>query len=58
MGEPWVLAEQEAARAEAKVRYRPVCADCGERICDEWYFRLDGGECLCERCTRLRITFF
>lgn len=53
MTEPWVLAEQEAQRAEQE--RKPVCADCGRRIAQGWTLALDEGEYLCEKCARLRV---
>lgn len=53
MTEPWVLAEQEAQRAERE--RRPVCTDCGRKIAEGWAFELDEGEYLCEKCARLRV---
>lgn len=55
MTEPWVLAEQEAQRADHQRQRRPVCADCGKRIAEGWALELDEGEFLCEKCARLRV---
>ena len=55
MAEPWVLAEQEAQRADRQRQRNPVCADCGQRIAEGWAFELDEGEYLCEKCARLRV---
>lgn len=55
MEEPWILAEQEAQRADRQRKCRPVCADCGRRIAEGWAFELDEGEFLCEKCARLRV---
>lgn len=55
MTEPWVLAEQEAQRADNQRQRRPVCTDCGKRIAEGWAFELDEGEFLCEKCARLRV---
>ena len=41
MTEPWVLAEQEAQRADHQRQRRPVCADCGKRIAEGWALELD-----------------
>ena len=46
MEEPWILAEQEAQRADRQRKCRPVCADCGRRIAEGWAFELDEGEFL------------
>ena len=55
MEEPWILAEQEAQRADRQRKRRPVCADCGRWIAEGWAFELDKGEFLCEKCARLRV---
>ena len=55
MTEPWLLAEQEAERCDRQVQQRPVCADCGRPIAEQWAFALGDGAFLCGKCVRLRF---
>lgn len=46
---PYLDADRWLDEQEAQYKNRPRCTRCGERICDDYGFELDGG-LLCEIC--------